>query len=107
MAKYRVALRGRNVLMRDEETGAIQRAGFHVNCYVDASDAESAGITALDILRRHPRYALLGSWPESRGADPPPIEVESIDRVPWLSRRVPVGITAGFAFYVDKDERSK
>jgi hypothetical protein len=91
--------------MRDEETGAIQRAGFQVNCYVDASDGESAATTALHILRRHPRYALLGSWPGNRGAEPPPIEVESVDRVPWLSRRVPVGITAGFAFYVDEDEQ--
>ena len=65
MAKYRVSLHGRDVLMRDVETGQTQRAGFYVNCYVDASDRESAGETALDILRRHPRYALLRSWPES------------------------------------------
>jgi hypothetical protein len=102
MAKYRVLLRGRNVLMRDQETGHTQRMGFHVNCCVDASDRESASTTALGILRRHPNYLRLASWP---GGDPerPPVEVDSVDRVPWLSRRVAVGITAGFTFYVEND----
>src|SRR5688500_7449938 len=102
MAKYKVMLHGRNVVMRDEETGTVQRAGFHVNCYVDAADSESAGTTALDILRRHPGYARLTLW--GGGPGRPEVEVESVDAVPRLSRRVTPGITAGFAFYVDTDD---
>jgi hypothetical protein len=104
MAKYRVVLRGRNVVMRDEETGKEQRAGFHVSCYVDAVDRDSAGTTALDILRRHPGYARLTSWPPGGGSGRPEVEVESVDAVPQMSRRVPPGITGGFTFYVDTEE---
>jgi hypothetical protein len=104
MAKYKVVLHGRNVLMCDEETGKTQRAGFHVICCVDAADRESAGTTALDILKRHPRYVSLASWPRGDGSGRPEIEVEAVDAMPRLSRRIAPGITAGFTFYVEPDE---
>jgi hypothetical protein len=107
MPKYRVLLRGRNVLMRDQETDNSQRAGFYVNCCVDAADRESAGTAALGILRRHPSYTRLVSWPAGGPSGPPTVEVASVDRVPWLSRRVAAGITAGFTFFVDADEQPK
>jgi hypothetical protein len=107
MAKYRVVLRGRNVLMRDQDTGDEQRVGFEVNCYVDANDSDSAAATALDILKRNPKYAALPSWPAGSKSGPPPVEIDSVDRVPFLSRRVAAGITAGFTFYPETDEQPK
>jgi hypothetical protein len=106
MAKYRVLLHGRNVLMRTQEAGHARRVGFFVNCCVDASDRESAGMAALDMLRRHPNYARLASWPGG-DSERPPIEVDSVDRVPWLGRRVTAGITTGFVFYAETDHPSK
>jgi hypothetical protein len=106
MAKYKVVLHGRNVLMSDGETGKTQRAGFLVTCCVEAGDPESAGSTALDILRRNHRYGLLDSWPPGRSGRPE-VEVESVDEVRSLTRRVALGVTAGFAFYVDEDQDGK
>ena len=106
MPKYKVLMHGRDVRLQDEEKGAPDRAGFYVNCCVEAADAESAGNLALDELGRHPKYLLLEAWPRTGTDGRPAIRVDSVDRVPFGRRNLALGITTGYAFHVDPDEQA-
>jgi hypothetical protein len=83
--------------MQDDGRPA-QRAGFYVNCCVDASDAEAAGRLALDLLKAHPNLRLK-SWPLDGESAPPPLNIDSIVRLAWWRRPYKRGISTGLVFY--------
>lgn len=96
-------LRGRDVIMRHE--GVEQRAGFYVNCSVEAVSEAKAGDEALSELRRNTKYLRLQAWPPGSSTMLPPVVVDSVRRFPWWKRFVP-GITTGFVFYFENNNES-
>ena len=74
-----------------------------MNCAVRAPDVETAGQLALDLLRAHPKYLALQSWPPGAAGVRPDVDVDSTVRLPWWRRPFTRGVHPGFVFYVDTD----
>ena len=104
MPRFKVLLQGHDALMKDEDTGEERRAGFYVNCCVEAADHDSAGHAAVAELRRHPKYEALASWAADRGEAPPRIEVDSIERISFWRRAPRTGAFTGFVFYSEEED---
>ncbi len=104
MPRFKVLLQAHDALMKDEDTGEEHRAGFYVNCCVEAGDHESAGHAAVAELRGHAKFEALASWASDKGEPPPRIEVESVERVPFWRRTPRTGAFTAFVFYPEEED---
>lgn len=94
MKKFRVLLRGENFRMNFE--GTVKRLGFYTTRFVEASDDDTAGQSAVESVRKDDqlRQAVLNDR-----SDPPMIFAEEIEEL--ASFGPDDGPSRGFTFYED------
>lgn len=91
MSFFRVSLEGSPITI--DLDGELQRVGFMVTRYVEASDSERAGHRALEVVRSDPKLLLSTGKEELDGMS---LTVDGVEAVPSAS--VP-DVQPGFAFF--------
>ena len=75
--KFRVLIKGHNVLLRDVDTGVTERLGFFTTRFVKARDEEAAEQKARTLVAD----AVAAIEPLNDPADGPTLDVEEIEEV--------------------------
>jgi hypothetical protein len=76
MPKYRVAVKGTNLL--SDVDGVRKQLGFHTNVYVECTTSTEAETRAVDVLRTDARLKALAA---NEDANPPVFSVTSIEEI--------------------------
>ena len=91
--RFRVLVRGTNLLLQDVDTSKVERLGFYATRYVEAVSDKAARSIALAAMARE----MESIRPKNRQGDPPCVEIDAIDELESLE-----GIVAGgFSFFPD------
>ena len=89
MKRYRVLVKGRNVLLRDQDSGENQRFGFFTTRFVKAPDPTAAADKALALVAK----ALAAVEPLNAESDRPSLDVDEIEEVTRMET------VSGFSFF--------
>ena len=98
MPAFCVMIEGRNFLV--DTGGVLKKLGFYVGCFVEAADRESAGLAAVEQVRRR---ASLRGLVRNRREDPPGLFIAEVSEVPTVEGEA----ERGLAWFPDEAEATK
>lgn len=95
--KYRVLVLGQNILLRDEDSGVVERVGLYPTRYVEAMNDKHAMEVAIEGVRNE---IVKDIHPLNSSGDPPRLDIDEIEEL----ERFPEAAPRGFTFFADNEE---